>query len=197
MPRLAATLLFSLVLANSTLATAERWGGAGRRLAAAAAEVTCWNSPLALHAQGPGALFESVEAAAIDALTYAYLQARDARDTGRMRGGTIHPVGDRYSYGEIHLAKPWLPDRISYPFRPQEVARFHVYPRYQDLLANRANERLSRVDRRSVSVIDPLHRTLYVLHPSAAIRAYRGEDPQRIEVTNLRRQQRSLLFADN
>ncbi len=197
MPRLAATLLFSLVLANSTLATAERWGGAGRRLAAAAAEVTCWNSPLALHAQGPGALFESVEAAAIDALTYAYLQARDAREPDRMRGGTIHPVGNRYSYGEVHLAKPRLPHKITYTFRPQEVARFHVYPRYQDGLANRANERLSRVDRRSVSVIDPLHRPLYVLHPSLAIRAYRGEDPRRVEVTNLRRQQRPPLFADN
>ncbi len=159
--------------------------------------MTCWNSPLALYAQGPGALFESFEAAAIDALTYAYLQARDAREPGRMRGGTIHPVGDGYSYGEIHLAKPRLPHQISYTFRPQDVARFHVYPRYRDVLANRANERLSRVDRRSVSVIDPLHRPLYVLHPSDAIRAYRGEDPQPVEVANLRRQQRPLLFAGN
>jgi hypothetical protein len=67
----------------------------------------------------------------------------------------------------------------------------------RDVLANRANERLSRVDRRSVSFIDPLHRPLYILHPSLTIRAYRGEDSQRVEVTNLSRPKRAPLFADN
>jgi hypothetical protein len=142
-------------------------------------------------------LFTSVEAAAVDALTYAYLQARESRDTARIRGGTIYPVGSRYSYGEIQLANPLSPHRVSYRFGPHEVARFHAYPVYRDTLANRANERLSRVDRRSVSVIDPLHRPLYVLHPSLAIRVYRGEGFRPLEVMDLRRQSRLPLFADN
>jgi hypothetical protein len=53
------------------------------------------------------------------------------------------------------------------------------------------------VDRRSVSFIDPLHRPLYILHPSLTIRAYRGEDSRRVEVTNLHRQERAPFFADN
>jgi hypothetical protein len=142
-------------------------------------------------------LFTSVEAAAVDALTYAYLQARESRDTARIRGGTIYPVGDRYSYGEIQLGAPLIPHRISYRFGPHEVARFHAYPVYRDLRANRANERLSREDRRSVSVIDPLHRPLYVLHPSLAIRAYSGEESQRAEVANLHQQEQTPLLAGN
>ena len=89
------------------------------------------------------------------------------------------------------------PNRISYRFGPHEVARFHVYPVHRDFRSNHANERLSRVDRRSVSVTDPLHRPLYVLHPSLSIRVYRGERSRRVEVTDLRRHQRPSLFADN
>ena len=190
-------LLLGLALANPAFAADEDRAPSARQLLHPPAEAARWDGMQPRHARGPGTRFESVEAAAIDALTYAYLQARGARDTGRMRGGTIYPVGDGYSYGEIQAATPRFPHRISYTFRPQEVARFHVYPVYRDVLANRANERLSRVDRRSVSVIDPLHRPLYVLHPSLAIRAYRGEESRRVEVTSLRCRERAPLFAGN
>ncbi len=185
MPFVSTILLLGLALSNPSFAVDGDAAPSGRRLV----------QPL--HARGPGALFTSVEAAAVDALTYAYLQARESRDTPRIRGGTIYPVGDRYSYGEIQLANPLSPQRISYRFGPHEVARFHAYPVVRDVLANRANERPSRVDRRSVSFIDPLHRPLYILHPSLTIRAYRGEDSRRVEVTNLHRQERAPLFADN
>jgi hypothetical protein len=150
-----------------------------------------------LHARGPGAWFASAEAAAIDALTYARLQALESRDTTRIRGGTIYSVGSGYSYGPIRVANPLTPHRIRYRFGPQEVARFHAYPVYRDTRANRANERLSGRDRRSVSIVDPLHRPLYVLHPSLAIRVYRGEGSQRFEVADLRRPQRASRFAGN
>ena len=42
------------------------------------------------------------------------------------------------------------------------------------------------VDLTNVSVIDPLHRPLYVLHPSLAIRAYSGADSEVVEVASLR-----------
>jgi hypothetical protein len=197
MPFFSAILLLGIALSNPVFAAEEEGVHAGRRLIHSPAEAVLSGEAKPLRARGPGALFTSVEAAAVDALTYAHLQARKARDTARIRGGTIYPIGGGYSYGEIQLANLMHPNRISYRFGPHEVARFHVYPVHRDFRTNHANERLSRVDRRSVSVTDPLHRPLYVLHPSLAIRAYRGERSRRVEVTDLRHHQRQPLFADN
>jgi hypothetical protein len=197
MPFFSVILLLGIALSNPVFATEEEGVHAGRRLVHSPAEAVLWGGAKSLHARGPGTLFTSIEAAAVDALTYAYLQARKSRDIARLRGGTIYPIDGRYSYGEIQLANSMHPHRISYRFGPHEVARFHVYPVHRDFRSNHVNERLSRVDRRSVSVTDPLHRPLYVLHPSLAIRAYSGERSRRVEVTDLRRHQRQPLFADN
>jgi len=147
--------------------------------------------PLELHARGPGTEFDSVDAAAVDALTYCYLQARETGDTNRMRAGTIEPSGSGFTYREIQIANPMTQRRIEYVLAPQDVARFHVYPPHRDRDLNRLNERLSTTDWRSVSVVDPLHRSLYVLHPSLAIRAYRGGDHEAVEVASLRSPQRA------
>jgi hypothetical protein len=194
---ISATLLLGLALSNPAYADDERDIHPGRRLRGSVAEAVAWDGTQPFHARGPGALFSSVEAAAVDALSYAHLEARKARDVARIRGGTIHTVGDHYSYGEIQLGKPLIPHQINYRFGPREVARFHVYPVNRDSRINRANERISRVDRRSVSLIDPLHRPLYILHPSLAIRGYFGEDSQQVEVTNLRKREQTPLFAGN
>jgi hypothetical protein len=149
--------------------------------------------PLELEARGPGAVFNSVEAAAVDALAFCYLQARATRDAQLMRAGTIERSGAGYTYREIHVAKPLAQRRIEYLFAPQDVARFHFYPRHTDRDVNRVSERLSHKDWRSVNVIDPLHRPLYVLHPSLAIRAYSGADSEVVEVASLRRPARAWL----
>jgi len=190
-------LLLALALSNAANAADEDSGHAGRRSIQPAAEASLANEARPLHARGPGALFASIEAAAVDALTYAHIRALEARDTECIRGGTIYSIDGRYSYGEIQLGNPLTPHRLSYRFGPLEVARFHAYPVYQDVLSNRANERLSGTDRRSVGVIDPLHRPLFVLHPSLAIRAYRGENSERTEVANLHHPERVPLFAGN
>jgi hypothetical protein len=152
-----------------------------------------------LEAWGPETVFPSIETAAVDALIYTYLQARDGHDTDRMRAGTIERSGAGYTYREIHVAKPLAQRRIEYLFAPQDVARFHFYPRHTDRDVNRVSERLSPKDWRSVNVIDPLHRPLYVLHPSLAIRAYSGADSEVVEVASLRRPARAWewlsLFA--
>jgi hypothetical protein len=149
--------------------------------------------PPELEVRGPGSVFDSVEAAAVDALTFCYLQAR-AGDTERMRAGTIERSGAGYTYSEIHVANPLTQRRIQYRFAPQDVARFHVYPPHTNRDVNKAGERLSAKDRRSVSVVDPLHRPLYVLHPSLAIRAYRGADSEAVEVASLRRPARGRTW---
>jgi hypothetical protein len=144
------------------------------------------SAPIELNAMGPGVVFPTAEAAAIDALTWSYREARDARDTGRLRAGTIHRVGNGFSYGEIHQAGSWNLAAVSYKLKPQDAARFHVYPQGSDFVVNHVNERPSSSDRRSVNVVDPLHRPLYILHPSLVIREYRGEEHGLLEVANLR-----------
>jgi hypothetical protein len=142
--------------------------------------------PHKLEARGPGSVFDSIDAAAVDALTYCYLQAREDGNEELMRAGTIERSGAGYTYTDVHVANPLTERRIEYLFAPQDVARFHVYPEHTDHDVNRVSERLSNKDRRSVSVIDPLHRSLYVLHPSMTIRSYSGIDREVVEVASLR-----------
>jgi cytochrome c oxidase cbb3-type subunit 2 len=148
-----------------------------------------------LEAWGPETVFPTVEDAAIDALIYTYLQSETETDTQRMRGGTIYRVDKNFSYGEIYAARGLLSHRISYPLRQQDAARFHMYAITTDHAVNRANERASQGDRRSVDVTDPLHRPLFILHPSLAIREYRGSGKRVVALADLRRSQRAILIA--
>jgi len=149
--------------------------------------------PPHLEARGPGTVFRDVEGAAIDALIYAYLQAQTAHD-GRMRGGTIHPTPGGYTYGEVVVAGGLDPNAIHYRLKPRDVARFHSYadPTFVD---RRIPEEATPSDRRSVRFSDPLHRPLYVLHPSLVIRVYRGPKGELIDVADLRQPTRELLAA--
>ena len=157
------------------------------------------DSKMQLEARGPGMVFPSIEAAAIDALIYTYLRADDERDTERMRAGTIYSVETGYSYGEIHVASSvsFLKHQIDYPLKQRDVARFHMYPFVTDRDVNRGNERASRADRRSVAVTDPLHRSLFILHPSLVIREYRAINYETVtvEVADLRHPKEGTLFA--
>jgi hypothetical protein len=148
-----------------------------------------------LEAWGPGTVFPSVEIAAVDALIYTYLQASNANDTERMRAGTIYSVDAGYSYGEIHVASSLLAYRIAYPLKQQDVARFHMYPLATGRDVRSTNERATQADRRSVAVTDPLHRPLFILHPSLVIREYRGRDDAVVAVADLRRPKRVILVA--
>ncbi len=148
-----------------------------------------------LEAWGPGTVFSSIEGAAVDALIYTYLEADDARDTERMRAGTIYSVDSGYSYGEIYVASDQLERLMVYPLKKQDVARFHMYPFAINLDVNRGNERASQADRRSVDVTDPLHRPLFILHPSLVIREYRGRDAETVEVADLRHPKPVILVA--
>ena len=74
------------------------------------------------------------------------------------------------------------------------MARFQMYSLALKGDGIRA-ERASRADRRSVSVTDPLHRPLFILHPSLVIREYRGRDHDVVAVADLRRPKRVILIA--
>jgi hypothetical protein len=150
---------------------------------------------LQLEALGPGTVFPSIEEAAVDALIYTYLRASDENDTERMRAGTIYSVDTGYSYGEIHVASGLLSHRISYPLKKQDVARFHMYPLSENRDDRRINERASQADRRSVAVEDPLHRPLFILHPSLVVREYHGKNHETPEVADLRHRTPETLLA--
>jgi hypothetical protein len=149
-----------------------------------------------LKAWGPGTVFPSIETAAVDALIHTYLQASNEKDTERMRAGTIYRVDTGYSYGEIHTASNMLTDQFTYPLKRQDVARFHMYPRFtfKNQRASRS-ELVSRADRRSVNFTDPLHRPLFILHPSLKIREYRGGKYETVEVADLRHWTPETLLA--
>jgi hypothetical protein len=185
--RIAMSLLSCLLVSGVAFAAEEATTWTSERGHPTETSATFASPPRQLEAKGPGTRFGSIDAAAIDALTHAYLQARAACDAEFMRGGTIYPVdGGYYSYGETHRAESGSLHKIRYILKPQDVARFHLYPVSRDTAVNRINERPSRVDLRSVSAIDPLHRPLFILHPSLSIRAYSGEDSDRVDVASLR-----------
>ena len=148
-----------------------------------------------LEAWGPGTTFPNIEAAAVDALIYTYLRASNDHITDRTHGGTIYKVGTGYSYGEIHVASYLETREIAYPLKRQDVARFHMYPLTSGHEAERVNEWASRADRRSVAVVDPLHRPLFVLHPSLLIREYHGNGDEVVAVADLRSPKRVILLA--
>ena len=196
MSRITMSFLSCLLVSNLAFASEEGATATANQQRPAKAVSAFQVAPLQRQAKGPGVLFSSIEAAAIDALTYSYLQARNGCDPESMRGGTIHSVGeDHYSYGEIHRANPWSPHKISYILKPRDVARFHLYPVKRDLEKNRIDERPSRADLRSVVAVDPLHRPIYILHPSLVVRVYRGEGSHGVKVANLRRPAQPQLFA--
>jgi hypothetical protein len=147
-----------------------------------------------LEAGGPGTVFPSVEAAAVDALIYTYLQAIHAHDAQRMRAGTIYSVSGGYSYGEIHTASNLLEYGIAYPLKQRDAARFHMYPITTNYDVNRHNERISEADRRSIT-LDSRHRPLFILHPSLVVRDYRGSREPVVTVADLRRPKRVILVA--
>jgi hypothetical protein len=148
-----------------------------------------------LTAYGPGTVFPSIEAAAVDALTYAYLSARAERTTERTRGGSIYATRGGYSYDEIRVAGRIAPQRVPYTLEPGDVARFVIYPPQSDRRVNWRNERPSVLDRRGVTFKDPLHRPVYVLHPSLMIREYRGEGQELTDVADLRRPGKAAVVA--
>ena len=124
--------------------------------------------------QGPGHVFPTVEAAAIDGLAYAHLQERDAAGVRVSRGGTIYERDSGYSYGRLRRARVSAPEMLRLSLGVGAVAHFHTYPRRGGRI-DRRNETHSAKDRRIVDRIDDRHRPSFVLTPSLRVVVYRGK----------------------
>lgn len=135
---------------------------------------------VAIQPLGPGALFSSVDAAVLDALTWSYLESqREEKGERRTRGGTIVRVGSRFSYAEPAVASSRDRQRVEYSLGTDAVAhyRVNVATVSSDPQDARVLERLNVHDRTLVDRHDPAHRPFYLLTPRLRVQAYGGARP--------------------
>ena len=136
---------------------------------------------------GPGTVFETVADAAIDGLAWCYLNSRKD-DQQRVRGGSIHPVENGYTYDTVVSAPTWRPDRVQILVKPGDVAYFIQIP----APGTRQDEHHSQVHRDNVDELDPLHRPSYLLTPRLNVQVYTGEGQENQVATLDARELREL-----
>jgi hypothetical protein len=137
-------------------------------------------------AEGPGSVFESVGAAAVDALTNAHLTATH-RDRQRLRVGTIYRVENGFSYTAPQRAaasSPLMRQSIRYRLRSIDVASYVIESGSEKARSGRSNEVPSYEEKRIVDELDPAHRPLYLLTPSLEVVRY-GRGGQLRAITSL------------
>ncbi|MAG30717.1 MAG: hypothetical protein CL908_07495 [Deltaproteobacteria bacterium] len=129
------------------------------------------------------AVFETVEAAVMDALAHAHHHA-DLRDRGRFRVGTVYRIagGFRYTPAVRSRQTVWATAApvVRYALRTADVASYVIHPRSGRSEVDRLNERPSSAERRIVDDLDPRGRPLYLLTPSRRVVRYVGGQEARI-----------------
>jgi hypothetical protein len=116
-----------------------------------------------------------VEAAAIDALSYAHLE-ETLTERRSLRVGVIHRVENGYSYTAAKRSSnssPLTACSVRYRMRPNDVARYIIPPHSRKARVDRSNEEPTRKEKRIVDELDPAHRPLFQLTPSHNIVSYR------------------------
>jgi hypothetical protein len=121
---------------------------------------------IAETAAGPGTIFASVEAAALDALQYAALRQAGAH---RELGGAISATAGGYSYAEPRVGSR---DGVAVKLGANDVAWYYTHGARSNALEDRLNEGLSRRDLRMVDHVDPRRRPLFVRTPSGRVLRY-------------------------
>jgi hypothetical protein len=124
--------------------------------------------------QGPGSVFVSIDEAATDALAWSYVLEQRDRAQGRIRAGVVSSVPGGFTYTEVMSAPVLEPTRVSIRLMSDDVAHFRYIPAVADHGANLANERHTNLDRQLVDIVDPLHRTSYLMSPDRIVRVYAG-----------------------
>jgi hypothetical protein len=164
-------------------------------LAVLAASVACAGAPPAslaaddardeIRAEEPGAVFPSVQAAALDALAAAHRTAT-ARDRQRLRVGTIHRVAHGFAYSAPQRAvgsSLLMRQRVRHRLRPIDVASYVIPPRWAECPSARLSETPDRKMQRIVDELDPAHRPVYVLTQSLDVMSYSRGGQTRVVTT--------------
>lgn len=126
---------------------------------------------------GPGAVFTTVEAAAADALVYAYLASRAQKNSlAAVRGGPIFPTQEGFSYDEPVSSSDGAMDRLRYRLGPEDVAHYRQFPASAGPGIISGAGKLVVSDRRVVDRRDPLGRPLFYLTPKRQMKVYLGAE---------------------
>jgi len=143
-----------------------------------------------VRAEGPGAVFPSVQAAALDALASAHRTATP-RDRERLRVGTIHRVAHGFAYSAPRRAagsSPVMRQAVRHQLRQIDVASYVIPPRWRRWPSSRSSEMPDRKMQKVVDELDPAHRPVYVLTRSLDVVRYsRGEKTRVVTTLSARR----------
>jgi len=132
--------------------------------------------------KGPGVVFDTIDAAVVDALAYSHVSAHESGNRWLMRGGTIEKVEGGFTYGEPVVASRFDRSHVKIGLGSTDVAHFKTYPRsVGSHRTNLLNETHSDEDRANVDKVDPYHRPSYILTPSLKVKAYRGKVAAAVE----------------
>jgi hypothetical protein len=143
------------------------------------------STPLASPAGSEAAVYPSIDLAVEAALAATHEEAGPGvRD--RLRIGTIRRVDGGFAWVEpVVSSSPvaaMTPMQVRLRLGPEDVAIYGLHPRSGLSDLDRANERITRSERRLVDEQDPLHRPIYVLTPSRRIVRYPEAGAESIEV---------------
>ena len=119
-----------------------------------------------LASRGPGTIFPTVAAAAVDALHFASVEQRSSRHE---RGGSIVRASGGYTYSEPTRGGI---ERLDITLSADAVAWFVARRDVLPSRRTRADERLSLQARRMVDQVDPQGRPVFVMTPGKKILTY-------------------------
>ena len=153
---------------------------------------------------GPDVTHDSVEGAAISALTIATTRMTQ-RQSRRIQVGSIVEVDGGYRWVETQdtrraSASSWRPSARAVVL-PNQVASYVIHPRTGDRRIDRIHEDFTPSERAWVDQRDPKHRPLFLLTPSGRLVSYEYGQAERtgVEVAKLRHgrsTQRALAATD-
>lgn len=124
----------------------------------------------------PDSAVHSTIDAAVEAAFMAARRADRPRGRDRLRIGTIRRVEGGFSWVEPRASESSVGAlrlmQVRLSLRPDDVAIYGIHPISGHADFDRANEVVSRDERRLVDEHDPLHRPIYVLTPSRRVVRY-------------------------
>lgn len=130
------------------------------------------------------AVYPSIDAA-VEAAFAAAARGAGPAERDRLRIGTIRRVAGGFAWVEPAVSSSSVgamaPVHVRLRLGPEDVAIYGLHPRSGLADLDRANESVSRHERRLVDEQDPLHRPLYVLTPSRRVVRYPAL-PESVEV---------------
>jgi hypothetical protein len=130
-------------------------------------------------------LEDAARAALVEAWTGTVFHNRD-----RLRVGSIVQSDGEFVWLEPQSSKAGPEPVVRLGVRANHAATYIVHPRTGSTTVDRANEQITKHEKRLVDRIDPLHRPIFILTPSGRVLAYSHGAPV-VELASMRDRNRS------